>query len=84
MEKRKEELFKKSVEKCFEYRKNHTRFELNGKKYDIDGNIWNNRFWLNEIIKMQGDTIVEDKKLIESSNMEDIARYLWNLSGVNI
>jgi len=77
-------LFKESVEKCFEYRKNHTRFECAGKKYDIDGNIWNDNFFLNEIIKMEENTIVEDKRIMESSNMEDIAKYLWELSGINI
>ena len=84
MEKRLEKLFKESVKKCFEYRKNHTRFELNGKKYDIDGNIWNDNFFLNEIIKMDGNTIVEDKRIMESSNMEDIAKDLWNLSGIKM
>lgn len=84
MNTRLEELFTKSVEKCFEYCKNHTRFELYGKKYDIDSNIWNNNFFLNEIIKMEGNTIVEDKRILESSKMEDIARYLWLISGVNI
>lgn len=78
------ELFNKLVEKCFTYRKNHTRFECNGKKYDIDGNIWNNNFWLSEITKMEGNTIVEDKKIIESRNMEDIAKCLWELAGKKI
>lgn len=84
MDTRMNKLFKESVEKCFEYRKNHIRFKCAGKKYDIDGNIWGNNFWLNEIIKMDGNTIVEDKKIIESSNMEDIAKYLWNLAGIEM
>lgn len=84
MNARMNKLFKESVEKCFEYRRNHTRFECAGKKYDIDGNIWGNNFWLNEIIKMDGNTIVEDKRIMESSNMEDIAKYLWKLSGIDM
>lgn len=79
------EMFKQSVEKCFEYLKNHTRFDLEGKKYIIDANLWNNKFFLYEIIKMDSNQgIIEDKKIMESLKMEDIAKYLWKIAGINI
>lgn len=78
-------LFKESVERCFDYSKNHTRFDCEGKKYIIDANVWRNNFFLYEIIKMDANEgIIEDKKIMESSNMEDIAKCLWNLAGIKM
>lgn len=79
------ELFKKSVEKCFAYAHNHKRFNLGKKWYLIESNIWDDNFFLYEIIKMDSNQgIIEDKKIIESTNMEDISKCLWNLAGIKI